>query len=75
MNNIDSTARIRLPARGHLLLGVLMADFGLMGGVCNEVTYDFVEKDKVRRSDEGRGSRDEVEQSYTSEAIYKWLSA
>jgi hypothetical protein len=55
MNNIDSTARIRLPARGRLTDGVLMADFGLMGGVCNEVTYDLVEKDKGTRGDGDKG--------------------
>lgn len=77
MNYIDSAARSRLPARGHLLHGVLMADFGLMGGVCTEV-----ERSRDRRrlgTKEGRGTklgtRDEVEQSYTSEETDKWLSA
>jgi hypothetical protein len=59
MNNIDSTARIRLPARGRLTDGVLMADFGLMGGLCNEVKYVFEEKDKGTRGDgdKGRGEK------------------
>ncbi|KAF0199258.1 MAG: hypothetical protein FD170_3922 [Bacteroidetes bacterium] len=77
MNYIDSAARSRLPARGHLLHGDLMADFGLMGGVCPEV-----ERSRDRRrlgTKEGRGTklgtRDEVEQSYTSEETDKWLSA
>ena len=77
MNYIDSAARSRLPARGHLLHGVLMADFGLMGGVCPEVERS---RDRRRQgTKEGRGtklgSRDEVEQSYTSEETDKWLSA
>ncbi len=51
MNYIDSAARSRLPARGHLLHGVLMADFGLMGGVCPEVERS---RDRRRQGDKER---------------------
>ena len=37
MNHIDSAARSRLPARGHLQTRELKAVFGLMGEVCPEV--------------------------------------
>ena len=58
INHIDSTARSRLPARGHLYHGVIKADFGLMLLLCPEET---IERDEGRRRrDEGRkkGTRD-----------------
>lgn len=53
INNIDSTARSRLPARGHLYHGVIKADFSLMLPLCPEETIERDEGMKLRIVDCG----------------------
>ena len=53
INHIDSTARSRLPARGHLYHGVIKADFSFMLLLCPEETIERDEGMKLRIVDCG----------------------